>query len=75
MRANLCRTVGSMSVVQVTDRRGHGVDLLVLPDVPEAHRAVNLVDGAKVSMLDLEQFGTIVEAARRTTEQFSGNNP
>lgn len=61
---SLSTSLGSMPLVQVVDRRGHAVDLLVLPDTPAAHEAVNLVDGARVSVLRLERFREIVVAAR-----------
>jgi hypothetical protein len=65
--AALSTSLGSMPVVQVVDRRGHGVELLVLPDVPEAHAAINLVDGGRVSVLGLEKFSEIVAAANIQT--------
>ncbi|MCH2136762.1 MAG: hypothetical protein MK101_09295 [Phycisphaerales bacterium] len=68
-------SLGSMPVVHLFDHLGHQVDCLVLPDVPQAHDGVNLVDGGRVSVLAMERFEAIVEAARRTTSQFSPQSP
>ncbi len=62
--ASLSTSLGVMPIVQVEDRGGHAIDLLVLPDTPAAHEAVNLVDGARVSVLGLDRFCEIVEAAK-----------
>ena len=60
-----CATVlGSMPVAHIVDRCGHGVNLLILPDVPRAHERRNLVDDTQVSVLDLAGFVRIVDAAK-----------
>ena len=70
---SLSTSLGSLPLVHLVDHHRRAIDLLVLPDTPTARDGVNLVDGARVSVLDMDRFREIVDAARRTTQQMSGN--
>lgn len=63
----------STSIGQVAQARFSGTDLLVeimvLPDVPDASGTVNLVDGRPVTTCDLDGFRTLVEVARDAVER------
>jgi hypothetical protein len=59
-----CATVlGSMPVAHIVDRNQRAVDLLILPNVPRVHEQRNLINDTPVSLLTLEGFIQIVEAA------------
>ena len=70
---SLSTTLGSLPLVHLVDHHRRAIDLLVLPDTPVARDATNLVDGSRVSVLEMDRFRDLVDAARQTTQQMSGN--
>jgi len=67
--SSLTTVLGAMPVAHVQTSATGQLNLLILPDVPEARAKHRLTDETPVSVLDVERFCAIVDAARESTPE------